>query len=211
MGPEQRLDLPSRWEDPDDCREAAVLLLLYPTLPSQDGANIQPHQPELHFVLIRRPVYSGVHSGQISLPGGQREDGEELAATALRETQEEIGLAPETVEIIGQLSPLYIPPSNFCIYPFVAASPGRPAFQSNLREVAELIETPLNLLFNPAIRQEETWNFPNYGERLVPFYNIYGHKVWGATAMILSEFLILLQEYSRLTRQDSYAATWSYA
>jgi 8-oxo-dGTP pyrophosphatase MutT (NUDIX family) len=149
-------------------------------------------------VLIRRPEYPGVHGGQISLPGGRREVGEPLPATALREAREEIGLDPETVEIIGQLSPLYTPPSNFYIFPFVAFSPNQPLFQPNANEVAEIIETPLRLLQNPAHRKEESWYFQNYGERRVPFFDVYGHQVWGATAMILSEFLTLLDgNYAR--------------
>jgi 8-oxo-dGTP pyrophosphatase MutT (NUDIX family) len=209
MVPEQLPDLPSRWEQADDCREAAVLLLLYPALNHNSGAQTQ--KPELHFLLTRRPVYPGVHSGQISLPGGQREAGEALPATALREAYEEVGLVSETIEIIGSLSPLYIPPSNYCIYPFVAYTPLRPAFQPDPREVAELIETPLGLLFNPAIRQEEIWPLPNYGNRQVPFYNIFGHKVWGATAMVLSEFLTLLHNHQLPARWDTYTANWSYA
>ncbi len=98
------------------------------------------------------------------------------------------------VEILGQLSPLYTPPSNFCIHPFVGFSRTRPAFQINQREVAELIEVPLNLLLKPEVYKEETWYLQNFGERQVPFFDVFGHKVWGATAMILSEFLVLLAQ-----------------
>ncbi|MBN1994574.1 MAG: CoA pyrophosphatase [Anaerolineae bacterium] len=165
------------------CREAGVLILLYP--------HPATH-PELHLVLIRRPNYPGVHSGQISFPGGRREKEETYQATALRETMEEIGVLPETVEVIGPLSSLYTAPSNFCIYPFVAFSSTRPVFRPDPKEVAELIETPLGLLLNPATRQEEVWLLPG-GQRRVPFFNVFGHRVWGATAMILNEFLTLLE------------------
>lgn len=175
----------NRWEIPDTCREAGVLLLFYP-------CNTNGRRSELYLTLTRRREYPGVHSGQISLPGGRREEGESLQATALRETTEEIGVSPEKIEIIGRLSSLYTPPSNFCIYPFVAFSPTRPTFQPDPREVAELIEVPLDLLVDPTIRKEETRHFESYGERYIPFFDIYGHKVWGATAMILSEFLVLL-------------------
>ena len=74
----------------------------------------------------------------------------------------------------------------------MAFSPIRPIFQPDPREVAELIEVPLGFLSDPSIRKEETWHFENYGNRQVPFFDVYGHKVWGATAMILSEFLTLL-------------------
>ena len=176
----------NRWKTPDNCRQAGVLLLLYPHA-------INGRAPELFLTLTRRREYPGVHSGQISFPGGRREEGETLQTTALRETAEEVGVLPESVRVIGQLSALYTPPSNFCIYPFVAFGRSRPTFRPDPREVAELIEAPLSLLLDPAIRKEETWHFENYGNRQVPFFELYGHKVWGATAMILSEFLTLLE------------------
>ncbi len=207
MAPEPRPGHPNRWDRPDNYREASVLLLLYPHIPL-DGNGPSPlsAEPELHFVLIRRPEYpGGVHSGQISLPGGRREEGESLPATALREAAEEIGLIPETVEIVGQLSPLYTPPSNFYIFPFVAFSLSQPMFQPNPYEVAELIETPLSLLLDSANRKEEIRYFQNYGERRIPFFDIFGHQVWGATAMILSEFLALLDgDYARTSPKYGY-------
>jgi 8-oxo-dGTP pyrophosphatase MutT (NUDIX family) len=207
MAPQPRTGQSNRWDRPDNYREASVLLLLYPHLPL-DGHGPSPRsaEPELHFVLIHRPEYPGdVHGGQISLPGGRREEGESLPATALREAAEEIGLIPEAVEIVGQLSPLYTPPSNFYIFPFVAFSPSRPMFQPNPYEVAELIETPLSLLLDSANRKEEIWYFQNYGERRIPFFDIFGHRVWGATAMILSEFLALLDgNYARTSPEHGY-------
>ena len=176
----------NRWNKPDDCREAGVALLLYPHATCSNTS-------ELHLALIRRPQYPGVHSGQISFPGGRRENGETLKTTALRETAEEIGILPKTLEIVGELSPLYTPPSNFCIYPFVTFSTIRPTFQLDTREVAELIEAPLSLFFNPLICRKESWYFESYGERQIPFFDVFGHKVWGATAMMLSEFLALLR------------------
>ena len=175
----------NRGEKVDGYREAGVLLLLYP--------RPTPHtHPELHIVLTRRTEYPGVHGGQISFPGGQREQGEAYQTTALRETMEEVGVLPETVEVIGQLSPLYTSSSNFCIYPFVGFSSTRPIFRLDPKEVAELVEVPLSLLLNPATRQEEVWHFQQDGQRRVPFFNVFEHQVWGATAMILSEFLTLL-------------------
>jgi 8-oxo-dGTP pyrophosphatase MutT (NUDIX family) len=165
-----------------------VLILLYPH-------TVNGTSPELHIALTRRPEYPGVHSGQISLPGGRRELGESLQRTALRETTEEIGVASEALTIIGNLSFLYTPPSNFCIYPFVAISTRRPRFKLDSREVAELIEAPLGLLASPTIRKQEVWHSEKYGERKIPFFEVFGHKVWGATAMILSEFLTLLTNW----------------
>jgi 8-oxo-dGTP pyrophosphatase MutT (NUDIX family) len=185
MAPEPS-DGQDRWQNVDDYREAGVLLLLYP-----DGPDVQS---ELNTVLTRRTEYPGVHSGQISLPGGRREGSEMLQTTALREAEEEIGIWPESIEVIGRLSSLYTPPSNFCIHPFVAFNPVRPDFRPDPKEVAELIEVPLGLLLNPATRQEEIWRFQNIGQRRVPFFDVFGHQVWGATAMILSEFLELLSK-----------------
>lgn len=187
MAPQPRPGQIDRWHIPEGCRHAGVLLLLYPYA-------YKAHQPEIYLVLTRRPEYPGAHSGQISFPGGRQEDQESLQYTALRETAEEIGVLPEAVEIIGQLSPLYTPPSNFCIYPFVGFCRARPVFQPHVREVAEVIEVPVTLLLNPAARKEEIWILPNFGERQIPYFDVFGHKVWGATAMILSEFLWLLAQ-----------------
>lgn len=184
MAPKRGDGQPDRRETTEHHREAGVLLLLYPHLTGSSS--------ELHVALIRRPEYPGVHSGQISFPGGCREEGESLQSTALREAHEEVGVLPETIQVIGQLSSLYTPPSNFCIHPFVAFSQNRPAFHIEPKEVAELIEPSLGLLLKPATRKQELWTFPNYGRRRVPFFDIFGHKVWGATAMMLSEFLDLL-------------------
>jgi len=187
MAPQPRTGNVDRFVQPDDCREAGVLLLLYPHTATVNGA-----EPELHLVLTRRTEYPGVHSGQISFPGGRREEDEALEDTALRETREEVGVLPGTIDVIGCLSSLYTPPSHFCIYPFVAFSPIRPDFRPDPQEVAELLETPVSLLLNPTVRKEEIWHFEKYGARRVPFFEVYGHKVWGATAMILSEFVTLL-------------------
>lgn len=190
MAPRPSTNVINRWMIPDHCREAGVLLLLYPRPIRSWGSD--GHLQEFYLAFTRRPDYLSSHKGQISFPGGRREEGESLEATALRETHEELGVSPDTIEIIGKLSTLYTPPSNYCIYPFVAFSSTRPAFQPNQVEVAELIEAPVSLLLDPANRKEETWSFENYGERQIPFFDIFGHKVWGATAMILSEFLMLL-------------------
>ena len=174
-----------RRDKPTDCRNAAVLLFLYPH-------TTRNSKQEWHILLTRRAEYPGVHSGQISLPGGRHEAGETFQTTALRETYEEVGVSPDTVNIIGQLSYLYTPPSNFCIYPYVGYADRRPDFQADTTEVAELIEPPLSLIRNPTIRHHESWIIHDGTSRNIPFFDIYGHKVWGATAMILSEFLTII-------------------
>lgn len=157
-------------------RQGAVLLLLY------------PKNEQLYFVLTRRPDTLPSHAGQISLPGGRQEASETLAMAALRETQEEIGVDPAGVELLGPLTSLYIPPSDFEVHPFVGWHSTQPVFVPAGYEVAELIETPLQLLFEPTTHQREMWDLRGVTME-VPFFHIYGHKVWGATAIILSEFI----------------------
>ena len=147
----------------------------------------------LHIVLTRRTDALDNHRGQISLPGGSMEPGEDAVATALREAHEELAIDPARVEVLGKLSPLYIPPSGFCIFPVVGYTPERPAFAPSPTEVAEVLEVALDHLLDPATRREEIW--PLRGENVrVPFYTVGHHKVWGATAMVLCELLALVRE-----------------
>jgi 8-oxo-dGTP pyrophosphatase MutT (NUDIX family) len=162
-------------------RQAAVLILLYP----QAG--------QIWLPLTRRTEHVATHKGQISLPGGAREPGDvSLWETALREAREEIGLdSTRPVQYLGMLSRLYIAHSNFDIQPFVAFAPCRPVLQIDTTEVAELIELPLAALLDPTVKREETW-FWRQRDMQVPFYAWGKHVIWGATAMMLSEFEALL-------------------
>jgi 8-oxo-dGTP pyrophosphatase MutT (NUDIX family) len=171
-------------------RLGGVLLLLY----SQNG--------ELYLVLTRRRDDLSSHAGQISFPGGRREEGEPLEMTALREAYEEIGVDPAELTILGTLSSLYIPPSDYEVHPFVAWHPGRPSLVPQEREVAEILEVPLSHLFNPATRQEEEWVIRDFPVR-VPFLLVDQHRVWGATAMILSEFLERLRLVIEMTNDET--------
>ena len=162
-------------------REAGVLILLYPC----DG--------QLYFPLTRRTDTVESHKGQVSLPGGAREGDESLQATALRETCEELNVCPDTWNVLGRLTPLYIPPSGFRISPFISYTPARPAFTPDPIEVAELIETPLALLLEPSTVVREEWTLRGTLVE-VPFFHVAGHQVWGATAMVLSELVTLLRE-----------------
>jgi 8-oxo-dGTP pyrophosphatase MutT (NUDIX family) len=167
--------------DPNlNCRRAGVLVLIYPC-----GG-------EPCVVLTRRTDSVDNHRGQISFPGGSLDAGEDAITAALREGWEELGIDPARLEVIGALSPLYIPPSGFCVYPTVALAAARPDFIPNPHEVAEVIEAPLALLLAPDIRREEVWEIRGAPVR-VPFYAVGQHKVWGATAMVLCELLALLQ------------------
>lgn len=159
---------------PGNARLSAVLMLTYPV----SGV--------LHFVLMRRTEYKGVHSGQISLPGGKREGDETFEQTALRETFEEIGVA-DPVEILGALTPIYVPPSDFEIHPFVGYLASRPAFVANPAEVAEILELPVSILFDEQAKGTEALTAPDGITRTFPFYRANGYKVWGATAAMLSE------------------------
>ena len=179
MAPEPRTGHKAYFEVEDSCRKAGVLVLLY----ARDG--------RLWLPLTRRADGLLQHRGQISLPGGEQHRGESLEATALRETQEELGLDLGRVRVLGRLTPLFIPVSDFCFYPTVAAVAGPLAFRPQPGGVAEVIEAPVDLLADPALVRRE---IRRYGGRDhdVQFYDRDGHKVWGATAMILAEFLALL-------------------
>lgn len=163
-------------------RDGGVLLLLYP----RNGS--------LHLVLTRRCDHLSAHAGQISLPGGLQEPHDRsLIETALRETQEELGLDTAGLELLGPLTPLEIPVSGYRIHPWVAYSPTAPAFDPDPDEVAELLEVRLSDLLDPLLAGVETRPIRGYQVE-VPFYRLGAHKVWGATAMVLSEFLALVRE-----------------
>ena len=178
LAPEYRVES-LRAATPADARAAGVLLLLYP-----DSSG-------WCFPLMKRVEDGLVHGGQISLPGGSQEPGESLRETALREACEEIGAACAEAKVLGQLSTLYIPPSNFLVTPMVGCVERRPDFCCDPREVAELIEVPLSTLFDRDVVKREPWSLRGVTVE-VPFFQIGPHKVWGATAMILSEFSMLL-------------------
>lgn len=173
----------SRYKIPDDARKGAVLILLY-----EDEGRVL-------FPLILRPEYEGVHSGQIALPGGGFEESDEtLQFTALREAQEEIGIFKNDVTILGSLSSLYIPPSNFLVHPFVGMISYKPHFVPDETEVAGIIETDLESVMDESLVSEKVVKLNNGIEINTPFFNIQNQTVWGATAMILSEVKSLLYE-----------------
>lgn len=180
---------------PDPCpREAAVLLLLY------------QRQDHLVLPLTLRTETVEMHRGQISLPGGAREPQDrDFAQTALRETCEELGIPETAVEVLGPLSPLYVPPSRFCVYPFVGYAEHAPELLPDGSEVAEVIEAGLTDLLDPSItRMEPHWRD---GQRFeVPIYCLGEHKVWGATAMILAEFLWVVRTVQASSDQKAETA-----
>ncbi|MGB0383691.1 MAG: NUDIX hydrolase [Ardenticatenaceae bacterium] len=163
------------------CREGSVLLLLYPI----EGVT--------HTVLTVRSASLRTHAGQISLPGGRIDPGEEAVEAALREAWEELDIMADQLEVLGSLSELYIPPSNYCLVPIVAATSRRPDFRPNEREVAQLLELPIDYFIGPTNRRVETWTIQGQPLR-IPFFQYRSHKIWGATAMILTEMAALWEE-----------------
>ena len=166
----------------DNAKLAAVIALFYP------GKN---HNTYLAFIL-RKPS-PDVHSGQIGFPGGKPEAEDlDLQHTALRETMEEIGVQPEAIQIITSLSEVYIPPSNYNVFPFIGITNETPDFKLQISEVESVIEVSLKSLMNPK-HQIITTVKTSYGLSVsVPAFNFNGHIVWGATAMILTEIIYLL-------------------
>ncbi len=168
---------------PQNHKKSGVLILIYP----ETGNGVFP--------LIKRPVYPGVHSGQVSLPGGKMEpDDPDVVFTALREAQEEIGIDSEKVEVLGRLSDLYIPASNFLVSPVIGFLQESPRFLPEQKEVSRIIPTEVKTLIQPGIQKKTILDLDKSIRLDTPFFDIDGEVVWGATAMILSELLYLLKD-----------------
>ena len=157
-------------------RKAAVMMLLY------------PKQSQTHLVLIQRNSYPGVHSSQIAFPGGKVElEDESHQHTALRETHEEVGIAPHQIQVVRAFTEVYIPPSNFMVYPFMGYSLDELSFNPDPEEVAGIIEFPLHQFLDDKIATIKKMDTAYSQSIDVPAFKIYDHYVWGATAMMLSE------------------------
>jgi 8-oxo-dGTP pyrophosphatase MutT (NUDIX family) len=171
---------------PENARPSAVLCLLFPV----EGA--------LHVLLMKRREDHTAHSGQVSFPGGSYDKADtDLSATALREAQEEIGILPGDVDMLGALTPLYIPVSNFNVFPFVGYSNKRPNYNLSHNEVSYTIEVPLSVLLHAATKTKTDVTSPVLPGviRKVSAYKLAdGTIIWGATAMIISELEVLLNE-----------------
>lgn len=169
-------------QDFPDGRIGCVMLLLF------------PYQDHVGIVLIQRPDYDGVHGGQVSFPGGKMEAGDADAyAAALRETEEETGVPAQNIAFIGKLSDVYIPPSNFFVHPFVGYVTEPPVFHPDPHEVASIIVMPLSTLLKDTAHSSMQILRPNLSFE-TPCY-LYGeHRIWGATAIILSELEVIVRE-----------------
>jgi 8-oxo-dGTP pyrophosphatase MutT (NUDIX family) len=188
---------------PEGARNGAALLLVYPTVAeasafakaSADKTVGKPHDDTWHVALTVRGSGLRNHTGQVSLPGGGVEEGETFEQAAVREANEEIGIDPATVEILGRLTPLHIPVSGFLLHSIVGFTSMRPAFQRAEWEVARIIEVPVAALSDPAVVKREIRTRVVKGQPIdvdVPYFDIDGEKVWGATAMVLAEFCAIL-------------------
>ncbi|MFB9211049.1 NUDIX hydrolase [Echinicola jeungdonensis] len=159
-------------------RIGAVMILLY------------PEQNRCMVPFIKRPVYEGVHSGQVAFPGGKWEETDQnLKETALRETEEEIGVKGKEIALIGRLSDLYIPPSNFLVSPYIGYIPYKPVFDPDPKEVSSIIHCDFDTLVDRANRKQKKLQLQSGYAVDAPYFDIHQEIVWGATAMMLGELM----------------------
>ncbi|WP_339609356.1 CoA pyrophosphatase [uncultured Planktosalinus sp.] len=168
----------------ENVKRAGVMVLFYPTLKN-----------ETNLILILRKTYKGVHSAQVGFPGGRYEiEDKDLQHTAIRETEEEIGVPRKKINVLKQLTEMYIPPSNFIVQPYLGYSNDTPQFIAQPSEVEDLIEVKLTHFLDDKCICTQTLS-TSYAKNIqVPAYELNGHIVWGATAMILSEVRHLIKE-----------------
>lgn len=164
-------------------RTSAVMMLLY------------PKQEEMSLLLIERAVYKGVHSGQVGFPGGKFEkEDRNLEETALRETNEEVGIPANQIEVIKPFTQVYIPPSNFIVQPFLGVITETPTINPCAYEVANIIELPLKTLMDDSI-VKSVYLQTSYADYIeVPAFVYDDYTIWGATAMMLSELKETLKQ-----------------
>ncbi len=185
MAPEGRVaELRNSKFDRNAAKKAGVMALFYP-----DAHDLT------HLLLILRKTYKGVHSNQIAFPGGKFEAIDvDLKATALRETWEEVGVPVSEIEVLKQLSAVYIPPSNFEVYPFLGLYKNPLPFIKQDEEVAALVEVSLVDFMDDRNLFEQNLSTSYAKDILVPAFSLNGYTVWGATAMMLSEVKALLRQ-----------------
>lgn len=182
MAPVARLRTQEAMARVSHWRHGAVLLYLF------------PGERDWRTVLMKRPEYEGVHGGQISIPGGALEAGEDHEQAALREFVEETGVRVDRQQLLGRLSELFIPTSGFLVRPFVAYGARRPLFQPDAIEVEEIIELTIPALLSEGSVKRGRVRLGTDIWVETPYFAVEGHMVWGATAMILSEFREIVGE-----------------
>ncbi|TYA53789.1 NUDIX hydrolase [Formosa maritima] len=167
-----------------DARKAGVMALFYPN-----------HAQQTHLVLILRKTYKGVHSAQVGFPGGKLEDTDvSIEAAAVRETFEEVGIPEKHIKVLKKLTQVYIPPSNFFVQPFIGISRITPSFIKQDDEVEDILEITLQDFINEMNVVQKSVATSYNKSVIVPAFNLNGHIVWGATAMMLSEIKDLLKQ-----------------
>lgn len=161
----------------------AVMSLIYPV-------NDIPH-----LLVIERTSYDGVHSGQLAFPGGKMEQSDKtFLDTALRETQEEVGIHPQDIQIIGPLTEVYVLASNFMVHPYVGILQQAPLLLPDSKEVANTLEIPLSTFFVPDILKVKPMKSAMGMTLMAPYYDIEGRTLWGATAMMISELCTVIRQ-----------------
>jgi 8-oxo-dGTP pyrophosphatase MutT (NUDIX family) len=181
MAPITRLEEIKRRQNNGEPRQSAVLVFFY------------PFNGKTKLVFIKRPVDLSVHSGQVAFPGGRvEEQDEDLIATALREANEEVNIDPAKVSVVGSLTKLHIPPSNFDVFPIVGFSTKRPDFKGN-EEVDRILEIDLDKLIDPKTKTTKTIHH-RLGKLVdVPCYFVENEIIWGATAMMVGELIEVIR------------------
>lgn len=186
MAPENRFKELQSSYDTSKAIQGSVLIFLF------------PENKSVKTILILRQQYEGVHSGQVSFPGGRKEkDDKTLVETALRESEEEVGINADKVMVIGNLTEIYIPPSNFLVLPVVGYILTKPNLKAEKSEVAKILEVGLSDFFDKNIIKKKEFDGRGYKIK-APYYDILGQAVWGATAMILSELLEVIRSIALL-------------
>jgi 8-oxo-dGTP pyrophosphatase MutT (NUDIX family) len=186
LAPEHRKTLITQNYDVANAQLSSVMVLFYPNENGMPG-----------IIFTKRVEYKGVHSGQISFPGGKAENiDSDLFATAYRETEEEIGLERSMITTIGVLSELYVPPSNFIIFPVVGVLSKYPLFRPDPKEVAEILTMPFDFFLKEGA--VGTYKVTTHDNMIfqVPGFMIGSNLIWGATAMILSELILVARNKS---------------
>lgn len=159
-------------------------------------ALIHPIEDAPHVALIERNTYPGVHSGQISFPGGKMESSDQgLMHAALRETSEEVGVRSDQYRVWGELTEVYIPPSQFLVKPFLGIAQQPLSFEADPREVNQILHVPLDFFLDPISLQPREVNVGAFKVK-VPSYTYEGHIIWGATAMMIRELTTLIHSLS---------------